>query len=442
MPKKKDENVVPIKSGMDPALAKVLDVRDAFGLRLNKDRLPIGCLENVVLILLNDEAWKDVLAFNLFTCALEKKKPPPFHADIGEWTDADDIELRLWLSQHYDMRATDKDVAAAVSAAGNRAKYHPVREYLDGLVWDGVGRIHSWLVQYLGATIPDEGADLRTTEYYAKAGAWWLISAVARIYKPGCQADHVLLLEGEQGLGKSTALRMLFGEWFSDTPIQIGNKDSYGSLRGVWGYELAELDSFNKAESSASKAFFSTTQDKYRPPYGKRDIQAPRQNVFAGTTNHDQYLRDSTGNRRYWPVRCGVMQLRGDDGLEAMVDQLWAEAVANFRSGELWYPTTREEVALFGEQQAEREHGDVYEALIERKTEGVTEISMEQIFVDILDIEPAKMTRAEQIRVGEAMKRLGWTKRRLRKDGGRSYLYERDRAGVTAPLPYSEKDPF
>jgi putative DNA primase/helicase len=430
MPKRIEDKVVPIKSGIDPALAAVLDVRDKFGLRLNKDRLPIGCLENVVTILLNDDAWQDVLAYNQFTCALEKNTPPPFGAEAGDWTDADDIETRLWLSQRYDMRATDKDVAAGVSAVGNRAKHHPVREYLDSLQWDGVGRINSWLVNYLGAVVPDDGGDLRSIEYYAKAGSWWLISAVARIYRPGCQADHVLLLEGRQGAGKSTALRMLFGEWFSDTPIRIGDKDSYGALRGVWGYELAELDSFNRAESSASKAFFSTTQDKYRPPYGKRDILAPRQNVFAGTTNHDQYLRDSTGNRRYWPVRCGEMRLRGEESLEVDADQLWAEAVVKFREGELWYPTSQEDVLLFGEQQAEREHGDVYESLIESKTGGITEVTMVEIFVNILEIEPAKMTRAEQIRVGEALKRLGWTKKRTGREEGRSYVYERELPGI------------
>jgi len=218
---------------------------------------------------------------------------------------------------------------------------------------------------------------------------------------------------------------MLFGDWFSDTPIQIGNKDSYGALRGVWGYELSELDSFNKAESSASKAFFSTVQDKYRPPYGHRDIIARRQNVFSGTTNHDQYLRDSTGNRRYWPVRCGDMRLRGPDSLEVDRDQLWAEALTKFRKGELWYPTTADEAALFGAQQAERELGDVWEALIEAKTYGLAEITMADVFADVLKIEPAKMTRAEQIRVGECMKRLGWSKKRVSVGANRSYIYER-----------------
>lgn len=427
MPKKVDDGkVVPIKSGVDPAIADLLDIRDQVGLRLNDKRKPIGCLENVVTILQRDDAWRGVLAYNEFTNALEKKIPPPFDGGaIGDWLDSDDIELRLWLSQKYDLRATERDVAAAVCAIGNRAKFHPVREYVESASWDGKPRVATWLQHYLGARVPTDDRDLRSERYYELAGRWWLISAIARIYRPGCQADHVLLLEGQQGAGKSTTLRMLFGEWFSDTPIRIGDKDSYGALRGVWGYELAELDAFNRAESSASKAFFSAVKDKYRPPYGHRDILAARQNVFAGTTNHDQYLRDSTGNRRYWPVRCGEIRLRGPESIEADVDQLWAEALTLYNEGQVWYPTDPEDVRIFGEQQAERELGDVYEDLIYRGTLNRDEISMSEIFSDILDIEPAKMTRAEQIRVGECMKRLKWQKKRLGRADGRSYIYER-----------------
>jgi predicted P-loop ATPase len=149
--------------------------------------------------------------------------------------------------------------------------------------------------------------------------------------------------------------------------------------------------------------------------------------VFAGTINHDQYLRDSTGNRRYWPVRCGDMRLRGIDSLEAVRDQLFAEALTLYRAGDLWHPVTDEEKALFTAQQAEREIGDVYEDLIDNGTRGKVEISMATIFTDILDTEPAKMTRAEQIRVGEAMRRLGWEKKRIRAAGtqARSYVYVR-----------------
>ncbi len=435
----KGPNVIPMHAGVDPALATLLDLRDTLGLRLNDKRKPISCLENVALLLLKCDAWRDVLVRNDFALALEKRNPPPFPTEAGEWTDADDDELDLWLSSHYDLRAGKEICARAAGIVGRRHAYHPVREYLDALVWDKTARLDTWLETYLGAQVP--AGDIRSPTYYAKAGAWWIISAVARIYHPGCQADHVLLLEGEQGIGKSSALRVLFGNWFSDTPLRIGDKDSYGNLRGVWCYELAELDSLNRAETSASKAFFTSQRDKYRPPYGHRDIIAPRQCVFAGTVNHDQYLRDSTGNRRYWPVRCGTMQLRGELGLETIVGQLFAEGKTRFDAGELWYPTSDADKALFGEQQAEREVGDVYEALIADGTAGRTEITMLQIFKDVLDIEPAKMTRPEQTRVGEAMRRLGWHKKRVRAGEARGYVYMRPSDGP-APAGKGDDVPF
>lgn len=430
-----DDKVVPLKAGVDPALAAVLDIRDNIGLRLNDKRKPIGCLENVVTILLRAPEWQRVLAYNDFALAMEKRELPPYEQPAaGEWTDADDDELDLWLSQRFDLRAGKEVCARAAGIVARRNAYHPVREYLEGLRWDGEPRLRTWLQRWLGAQVPAD--DQRAhPEYYAKAGSWWLISAVARIFRPGCQADHVLLLEGEQGIGKSSALRILFGEWFSDTPLRIGDKDSYGALRGVWGYELAELDSLNRAETSASKAFFTSIEDKYRPPYGHRDIRAKRQVVFAGTVNHDQYLRDSTGNRRYWPVRCGDLALRGPDSLEAVRDQLFAEAVVNFRAGELWYPVEADDRQLFSDHQAEREVGDVYEDLIYQGTIGKDEIGMAAIFADILDTEPAKMTRAEQTRVGEAMRRLGWEKKRVRSGAQRSYVYVRKGHG---PAPADE----
>lgn len=416
-------NVIPIKPPADDGLVTLLQSFEEMGLKLNDRRKPLRCFENVVTILLQAPAWQGVIRYNQFTQAIEKSRPPPFPLPTaGWWLDGDDLELEFWLSRNFELPALDKDIRKAVSMIGERNGYHPIREYLEGLKWDGTPRLDSWLMTYLGAKTP---GDLRDIEYYRKAGRWWLISAVARIYQPGCKADHVLLLEGEQGTGKSTALSIMFGEYFSDTPLRIGNKDSYVALNGVWGYELAELDSLNRAETSASKAFFTSSRDKYRPPFGHRDGIFLRQVVFAGTVNHDQYLRDSTGNRRYWPVRCGSMKLRGNGSLEAHRDQLFAEAVSAFKAGELWYPTAKEDHAIFREQQSQRELGDVYEDLIERGTIGYEEISMAGIFEDILDIEPAKMTRAEQTRVGEAMRRLGWERKRSRSSGERSYWYVR-----------------
>jgi putative DNA primase/helicase len=433
-------NVIPIKQPPDAGVIVVLKSYEEMGLKLDAKRQPIGCLENVVKVLTHDPAWAGVLAFNDFTQALEKKALPPYEQpSAGWWTDGDDARLELWLSENHDLQAKGDTCRKAVGIIGDRNAYHPVREYLEGLTWDNTPRLYSWLIDYLGAQTP---GDLRDVEYYRKSGRWWLISAVARIFAPGCKADHVLLLEGEQGTGKSTALSILFGDYFSDTPLRIGNKDSYVALNGVWGYELAELDSLNRAETSASKAFFTSSRDKYRPPFGHRDAIFLRQVVFAGTVNHDCYLRDSTGNRRYWPVRCGSMRLRGDDSLEAVRDQLFAEAVVAYRAGELWYPNSLDDHAMFAEQQRQRELGDVYEALIEEGTAGRSEISMASIFKDILDTEPSKMTRAEQMRVGEAMRRLGWEKKRMVTSGQRSYLYVKTEQAIAAEEERSGVVPF
>jgi hypothetical protein len=189
--------------------------------------------------------------------------------------------------------------------------------------WDGVGRLDHWLVDYFG---------VEDTEYARCVGRWWLISAVARVFKPGCKADHVLILEGLTGTFKSTAIATLVPrrEWFSDTPFVIGDKDGFLSLAGRWIQELAELDSLTRSDPARSKAFFSSGIDSYRPRYGRSVVQVPRQCVFVGTVNPSGsgYLVDETGNRRFWPVTCRTLDL---PNLAAARDQRWAEATAMLR---------------------------------------------------------------------------------------------------------------
>ena len=231
MPAPKDPKVLPFKAGIDPALADVLDIRDSMGLRLNDKRKPIGCLENVVKIMLSTGDWQGVLAYNQFSLSLEKNRLPPYpQPSAGEWQDDDDDELDLWLSKEYDIRAGKDVCGRAAGLVGRRNSYHPVREWLDTLVWDGQARLDTWLLTYLGAIVPE--GDIRSPDYYAKAGAWWLISAIARIYRPGCQADHVLLLEGQQGKRKSMMLEILGGQWFGDQELDFSNKDSMMALQG------------------------------------------------------------------------------------------------------------------------------------------------------------------------------------------------------------------
>src|ERR1019366_3150309 len=221
--------------------------------------------------------------------------------------------------------ASKETTGQAVQTVAREHPFHPVRDYLNSLKWDGVKRIDDWLGPYLGADPSD---------YVRGVGSKWLIGAVARIREPGCKNDTCLILEGEQGTLKSTALRTLTDPWFTDDIAELGTKDSALQLRGVWLIELSELASMHPSEISRTKAFMSRNTDRFRPPFGRRPIEVPRECFFAGTVNQSAYLRDETGGRRFWPVKRGainIAELRRDR------DQLWAEAVHQYGAGPSWW---------------------------------------------------------------------------------------------------------
>ena len=196
------------------------------------------------------------------------------------------------------------------------------------------------------------------TDYSRAVGSRWLISAVARIFQPGAKADCCLILEGLQGIRKSTALRTIAGEYFTDELADLGSKDAAMQTRGVWIIELSELDNLSHAEVARIKAFMSRATDRFRPPYGMRLVESARQCVFAGTVNHGTYLRDETGGRRFWPVVCGRIDV---EGLGEVRDQLWAEAKARYQSGCPWWLDTPDLVQLASDQQEARYEGDPWE---------------------------------------------------------------------------------
>jgi predicted P-loop ATPase len=234
---------------------------------------------------------------------------------------------------------------AAQTVAKDRS-FHPIRSYLESIRWDGVERLDRWLSANVG---------VEDTGYAHAVGARWLISAVARIYRPGVKADCCLILEGPQGSKKSTALKTLSGPYFTDELADLGTKDSALQTRGVWIIELSELDTLSRSEVSRIKAFMSRTTDRFRPPYGKRLIESPRQCVFAGTVNHSSYLRDETGACRFWPVACGSVDI---DHLARDRDQLWAEAKLRFDAGAVWWLDSSELMDAAAEEQADRFEGD------------------------------------------------------------------------------------
>jgi predicted P-loop ATPase len=226
-----------------------------------------------------------------------------------------------------------------------------VREYFNALEWDGRPRLETWLVTYFHAD---------DSPYVRAVGPRFPISVVARIHEPGCQVDHMPVLEGPQGQGKSTALRIMAikPDWFSDRISNVGSKDAAIETVGVLLFEMAELVPLLKASSSTSKSFITRRYEYYRPPYGKHSVRLPRQCVFAGSINPpvDGYLTDPTGSRRIWPVTCHGMVDR--DGIERDRDQLWAEAVAQYRAGKKWWLETPELEALAKAEQALRFKSD------------------------------------------------------------------------------------
>lgn len=381
----------------------------------------------IVQILLADPAVQGMLSYDEFSGRYVTARVPPFGGKIGtEWTDEDDLELRLWLAQEWGLRPKVQDLFQASLLAAHRHEYHEVRDYLRGLKWDGTPRVRDWLPAYMGAPL---------SPYSQAVGTKWLVAAVARVMQPGCKADHVLILEGEQGSGKSTALKILGGDWFTDAPFRLGDREGWMVIRGCWIVELGELDSFNRAESTSAKLFFSQYQDRYRSPWGKRPTNVPRQCVFAGTTNQAIYLKDESGNRRYWPVRCGYVD---PQELQADRDQLWAEAVELYRKGVPWHVTADERDLFLAEAEA-RLVPDAYETKIVRFLDADPQVpyyTMADILEKALNLEAGRWTRVEQTRVGQVMSRLDWPRLRAQVNHTRDWYYVRPvRTGPKADDP-------
>ncbi|MBN50051.1 MAG: hypothetical protein CMN85_10955 [Spongiibacteraceae bacterium] len=389
---------------------------------------------NAHMVLSHDSDWQGVLGYCEFSYRIIKRRVPPwFGGVVGEWTDADTARLRIWISKKYGFSPKSADAEDAILVAAQDKSFHPVTEYLDGLVWDRQPRVRSWLKTYMGAesSAEDAGERARYERYVSLVGTMWLIAAIARVVRPPVKSDCVLILEGLQGLGKSTALEILGGSWFSDTHFALGEKDGYQQMQGVWICELAELDSFNKAESTRAKQFFASSEDRYRPAYGRRAHAFARQCVFAGTTNQDSYLKDPTGNRRYWPVFCYRLDAVA---LARDRDQLWAEAYQLYCLGEKWWVQEHDK-HLFEEQQEARFASDVWEDLIveylrDPMNNAEVYFTTNDLMAGALRLEPAQMRQPEQTRVGQIMTRLGWRKSRravLESSGKqvRKWVYER-----------------
>lgn len=382
------------------------------------------CRENVYLILAHHPAWQGVIGYNEFTDSVQKLKPTPYGSPPGDWTEDDDHLTGLWLAQHMELVIkSESALVGGVQMSAKLNRFHPVRDYLRGLTWDGVDRLSHWLVECLGVDVSVAGK----ADYCALAGRYFLIGMVARIFRPGCPMQNMMVFEGKQGKGKSTTLRILGGEWFADTPFKVGDKDSYLALRGKWIYEIAEMDAFNRSETTAVKAFISIQTDHYREPYGRRMVDRHRQTVFCGTTNQGEYFKDTTGNRRFWPIKTGeTIDL---DKLAQWRDQLFAEAYARFKAGERWHPSRDEETLYFQPEQETREIVDPWYEKITNylaANDAIDEFTTMEILEHGVSVRSDKVdgNRSMATRVGSIMAKLGWEKKR-EATGARRWLYRR-----------------
>lgn len=372
---------------------------------------------NAAIILRHDPAWVGRIRWNTFAERIEVNEPPwdpevsaPGLDGVYAWTDVDDFRAQAWIRRRYHLTFAGTDIAKAVETVARSAAFHPVQEWLRTLTWDGTKRLDTWLVAFMGVT---------DSKYAREVARKFLIAAVARAMDPGCQVDSMLILEGDQGTRKSSALRTLAGEeWFLETQIDIRDPNAVSVFRKRWIVEFAELAALRGADVERVKQMITTRVDTYRPPYGRHFLDYPRQCVLVGSTNEEQYLKDSTGARRFWPVWVERIDL---EGLTAARDQLWAEAVRAYDAGEPWHFVDDEVLRQAEAEQAARFSVDPWEdpvrTYLERPGRSETGVTTADLLGTALGIEAGRRTRADEMRVGSVLRRLGWARRRARIQG-------------------------
>lgn len=323
---------------------------------------PAKTTDNILIILENDPLLKDKLAFDEFANRGLVLGTLPWnnYNERRQWTDVDDAGLRHYLERTYGITGKER-IFDATALSAHKHTINDVKDYLTELEWDGIKRLDTLLIDYLGS---------RDTPYTRAVIRKSLTAAVSRVMTPGCKYDYMPIFSGPQGIGKSTFLRLLGKRWYSDSLTSFEGKEASEMLQGTWINELGELNGLSRSETNAVKQFLSRTEDIYREPYGRRTGCYPRRCVFFGTTNDIEFLKDKTGNRRFWPVDVGLQQPTKNvfTELEDEVPQIWAEAYFCWQMGEKLYLTGEAEEESKEQQEAHRE-SNVKEGIIKEFVE-------------------------------------------------------------------------
>jgi predicted P-loop ATPase len=359
---------------------------------------------------------KNMLRFNAFSREIEFTKLAPWH-DMAfthiQWEDSDAILMKSWLSDTQHFNAHTNLYHEAAIAVARKRQYHPIKDLAESMpVWDGVSRVDMLLNKYFGV------CDNHYTKEISKC---FLLAMWARIFEPGCQHDSMIVLEGKQGLGKTKGCQVLGWNWFSDTGIDPHSKDTFHCMQGKWLIEIAEMKFTRSTEIDAIKKFLTSKTDRARLAYERVPIDLPRQSVFIGTINTTPgvgYLRDETGNRRFWPVLCTRIDL---PGLQRDRVQIFAESLQRYRSGETYYLTDPRVIAIAQAEADARVAIDMWEEniidFLSTNQQGDDMFTTDHIMYAALSLAPAKRTMSDSRRVGIIMHKLGYEQKSFRQAG-------------------------
>ena len=384
---------------------------EALGLERTNGGQPIMNMDNVSTIFqkhpdLADFVWYDEFHQRMFTTwrSLDGKR--------REWTDVDTLEMTLYLQRERKLaKVSDELVYKAVQLHAQKHVRNEPKDWMDTLVWDGVERLEHFFFSCFGA--PD-------TDYVRAASRNFWLSIAARVYHAGCQQDHMVVLEGAQGVGKTKALRLIGGPWYVEANESVTTKDFFMLLPGKLIIEIAELDAFSKAEVTRIKQVITCTIDRYRKPYGRGADDHPRRCVFVGSTNETTYLRDMTGSRRFWPIHTTAID---HAAISELRDLLYAEAAARVKRAEPWYLMPASQTA---DEQEARRQSDEWESIIaDFINPGMVELRLAEVADKAIGLDPSKLDLLTQRRIGSILHRLGWVKRNLRRGGGQVKLWVR-----------------
>jgi putative DNA primase/helicase len=373
----------------------------------SKEGRVVRSFRNVCMILRHDSSYASDLRFDemLSTVLLREE----------EMRDSGISAIRIDLDQRYLVAPSEADAVRAVQYVSERNRFHPVRTFLKGLTWDGEPRLARVTKEILGV----EPSSREEDSLLALLVRRWFIAAVARPLKPGIKVDSVLILVGRQGGGKSTFFRVLGGEWFSDTEMGL-DKDGLMQLGGSWIYEWAELENvIGRNTTSRVKQFVTSDRDRFRPPFGRTPITVLRTSIIVGTTNLDSFLHDPTGSRRFWVIPVGSIN---EALLRKWREQLLAEAVAAYRSGERHWLSDEEE-ALRQEFVSQFNETDPWEEAVLAYAHKCEHLRLADVLNTVLGLDLDRQTRREEHRVAAILRRNGWEPTQRRLDGQKQRLW-------------------